>query len=186
VSPLFFDELVLLALVWLFVRLLYAGPSDRARPSSLAAPSAPRRKRPRVPKPLRGLTCKPHGAAWAQEAMQLPSSPPVPPAPRLPTPRRPGTVATSMHFCPHAGCAYRGWRGRENLRAHGPPHGGPWRPFHCTICGGYVLENHETSFHGKRVPVELIVRVLACLAAGLGIRGTARVFEIDPNTVLSW
>ena len=34
--------------------------------------------------------------------------------------------------------------------------------------------------------MELIVRVLAGLAEGLGIRGTARVFEIDPNTVLSW
>jgi IS1 family transposase len=34
--------------------------------------------------------------------------------------------------------------------------------------------------------VELIVRVLACLAEGLGIRGTARVFESDPNTVLGW
>jgi IS1 family transposase len=30
------------------------------------------------------------------------------------------------------------------------------------------------------------VRVLACLAEGLGIRATARVFEVDPNTVLSW
>ena len=30
------------------------------------------------------------------------------------------------------------------------------------------------------------MRVIACLAEGLGIRGTARVFEIDPNTVLSW
>jgi hypothetical protein len=30
------------------------------------------------------------------------------------------------------------------------------------------------------------VRVIACLAEGLGIRGTARVFEIDPNTVLQW
>jgi transposase-like protein len=40
--------------------------------------------------------------------------------------------------------------------------------------------------HGKRVPVELIVRVLACLAEGLGIRATARVFEVDPNTVLQW
>ena len=38
------------------------------------------------------------------------------------------------------------------------------------------------SFHGKRSSVELIVRVIACLAEGLGIRGTARVFEIDPNT----
>src|SRR5467141_1775593 len=41
-------------------------------------------------------------------------------------------------------------------------------------------------FHGKRVAVELIVRVLACLAEGLGIRATARVFEVAPNTVLHW
>src|SRR5207244_4451722 len=34
--------------------------------------------------------------------------------------------------------------------------------------------------------VELIVRVLACLAEGLGIRATARVFEVDPDTVLQW
>jgi len=34
--------------------------------------------------------------------------------------------------------------------------------------------------------VELIVHVLACLAEGLGIRATARVFEVDPNTVLHW
>jgi len=32
----------------------------------------------------------------------------------------------------------------------------------------------------------LIVHVLACLAEGLGIRATARVFEVDPNTVLGW
>lgn len=34
--------------------------------------------------------------------------------------------------------------------------------------------------------VELIVRVIACIAEGLGIRGTARVFEVDLNTVLQW
>src|SRR5262245_8434349 len=31
-----------------------------------------------------------------------------------------------------------------------------------------------------------MVRVIACLAEGLGIRGTARVCEVDPNTVLQW
>jgi len=41
-------------------------------------------------------------------------------------------------------------------------------------------------FHGKQVAVERIVHVLACLAEGLGIRATARVFEVDPNTVLQW
>jgi hypothetical protein len=41
-------------------------------------------------------------------------------------------------------------------------------------------------FHGKWSAVARIVRVLACLAEGLGIRATARVFEVDPNTVLGW
>jgi IS1 family transposase len=48
------------------------------------------------------------------------------------------------------------------------------------------LETHGTRFHGKQAPVELIVRVVACLAEGLGIRATARVFEVDANTVLHW
>jgi IS1 family transposase len=76
--------------------------------------------------------------------------------------------------------------GLGNLRANGHPNGGPWRQFHCRACKGYFPEHQGTLFHGKRVPVELIVRVLACLAEGVGIRATARVFEIDPNTVLHW
>jgi IS1 family transposase len=73
-----------------------------------------------------------------------------------------------------------------NLRAHGHPSGGLWRQFHCTSCNGYFWETHGTIFHGKQAAVELIVRVLACLAEGLGIRATARVFEVAPNTVLQW
>jgi IS1 family transposase/transposase-like protein len=95
-------------------------------------------------------------------------------------------VDTSRHFCPHTACNYRGWLGLNNLRANGHPNGGPWRQFHCTACAGYFLEHHGTIFHGKQASVELIVRVLACLAEGLGIRATARVFEVDPTTVLHW
>jgi len=57
---------------------------------------------------------------------------------------------------------------------------------YCRSCHGYFLETHGTIFHGKCLSVELIVRVLACLAEGLGIRATARVFEVAPNTVLQW
>jgi hypothetical protein len=76
------------------------------------------------------------------------------------TNRRPREVDTSLHFCPHAGCDYRGWLGLGNLRANGPPSGGPWRQFHCTACRGYFLETHGTIFHGKQAAVELIVRVV--------------------------
>jgi IS1 family transposase len=48
------------------------------------------------------------------------------------------------------------------------------------------LETHGTIFHGKQAAVERIVRVVACLAAGLGIRATARVFEVAPHPVLPW
>jgi len=57
---------------------------------------------------------------------------------------------------------------------------------YCRSCHGYFLETHGTLLHGKRLAVELIVHVLACLAEGLGVRATARVFEVDPNTVLQW
>jgi hypothetical protein len=63
---------------------------------------------------------------------------------------------------------------------------GPWRQFHCTSCKGYCLETHGTIFHGKQAAVELIVRVVACLAEGLGIRATARVFKVDPHMVVHW
>jgi hypothetical protein len=49
-----------------------------------------------------------------------------------------------------------------------------------------LLETLSPLLHGKRASVALIVRVLACLAEGLGIRGTARVCEVDPKTVLQW
>ena len=91
-----------------------------------------------------------------------------------------------MHFCPNPDCASRGWVGWGNLRANGHPNGGHWRQLLCLVCHGYFLETLGTIFHGKCVSDDLIVRVIACLAEGLGIRGTARVFEVDPNTVLQW
>jgi IS1 family transposase len=95
-------------------------------------------------------------------------------------------VDTSTHFCPNPDCAYRGWVGWGNLRANGHPSGSPWRQLLCVVCRRYFLETLGTLFHGKRESIELIVRVIACLAEGLGIRGTARVFEVDANTVLQW
>src|SRR4030095_6894998 len=83
-------------------------------------------------------------------------------------------------------CAYHGWLGRGNIRANGHPGGQPWRQLQCVSCQGYFSETHGTIFHGKHASPDLLVRVIACLAEGLGIRGTARSFEIDPTTVLGW
>jgi IS1 family transposase len=186
VSHLFYYQLALLALVWLFVMLHVAESRREAPIPPTATPIKPKSKRSNDPKPFAGLTQKPHCALCEQDVPhpQVPSA--VRPDPIPPTHRRPRTVDTSKHFCPHTGCRYRGWLGLGNLRANGHPSGGLWRQFHCTACKGYFPEHHGTIFHGKQIAVELIVRVLACLAEGLGIRATARVFEVDPNTVLRW
>jgi hypothetical protein len=54
-----------------------------------------------------------------------------------------------------------GW---GNLRANGHPSGGPWRQWLCIACRRYFLESLGTIFHGKCASVDLIVRVIACLA----------------------
>ena len=70
-------------------------------------------------------------------------------------------VDPSTHFCPNPDCAYRGWVEWGNRRANGHPNGGLWRQLLCIACRGYFLETLGTLFHGKRVSVELSVRVIA-------------------------
>jgi hypothetical protein len=48
------------------------------------------------------------------------------------------------------------------------------------------LSDHGTPLHGKHVAPDLLVWAVGALAEGLGIRAVARVFEVDPNTVLQW
>ncbi len=182
-------QLAILGFLWLCIMLHCGWPSRSTRsPLRLAEPMPHKGKRKcsTEPKPFAGLTQRPHCAACEHDAHHPQGPPPMRPDPMSPTHRRPRQIDTSRHFCPREGCDYRGWLGLGNLRANGHPNGGPWRQFHCAACDSYFPEHHGTIFHGKRVAVELIVRVLACLAEGLGIRATARVFEVDPNTVQRW
>jgi IS1 family transposase len=187
IPHLVYYQLVSLGLVWLCIMLPHLWPTPSSRlPKRPADPIKPKRNRSSGPKPFIGLTHKPHCALCEHETVESAPAPPVRPAPMPPTKRRPREVDTSRHFCPHLTCDYGGWLGLNNLRANGHPSGGPWRQCHCRGCDGYFLETHGTIFHGKQAAGELIVRVLASLAEGLGIRATARVFEVEPNTVLHW
>ena len=180
-------QLVLILLVWVFLMLYGLWPSEStATRLIIPQPNTPPRKRSRASKPFTGLTRKPYCDACEQGA-ELHCEPPCTAPPLITSTRgRQRHVNTSQHFCPDPACHYGGWLGRGNIRANGHPSGGPWRQLYCSRCQGYFLETHGTIFHGKRVSVDLIVHVIGCLAEGLGIRGTARVFEIDPNTVLHW
>jgi len=97
----------------------------------------------------------------------------------LPTTRRPREIDTSMHFYPHATCDNRSWVGLGNLHtnghlmvAHGSSSIAP--PATATFWKHMV-----TILYSNRIAVDLILRVLACLAESLGIRATTfRVISI--------
>src|SRR5262245_15259815 len=187
VSHLLFYQLVLLGLLWLCCMLHAAWPSRHAADlQRLPQPLPPSRKPPRAPKPFPGLTHKPHCDACEHATASRPQAPGPPPPRMAPTRGRPRQVDASRHFCPDPDCRYGGWLGLGNITSNGHPSGGPWRQLHCTSCGGYFQETHGTPLHGKRVVPEKLVWAVGALAEGLGIRAVARVFEVDPNTVLQW
>ncbi len=125
--------------------------------------------------------------ASAQEAQENEVVTPDEPPPMIePTRGRPRSVDTSSHFCPEKKCPYYGWVGRGNIRANGHPNGGRWRQLQCIVCNQHFMETTHTIFYGKKTAAETIWQTLKALAEGLDIRATARVFDLDPNTVEKW
>jgi hypothetical protein len=180
-----FYQLLLSALV-LRCLLVHVGlPNDPPHvPKTSLEPKPRRRRRSKEPTPFPGLIHQPLCEVCEQEADTRPKAPGSPPPVITFTRGRQRTVDTQAHCCPDQDCSYYGRRGRGNLRANGHPGGKPWRQCQCVSCHGYFSETHGTIFQGKHASPDLIVWVIACLAEGLGIRGTARVFGIDANTVL--
>ena len=113
VSNLFFYQIVLIALVWLFLMLAWLWPSEpTAVPPSPSKPVIPPRQRSKKPQPFTGLTCKPHCEACEQAIEISMLAPPSAPPPKLTSTRgRRRHVATSQHFCPKPASPYGGWPG---------------------------------------------------------------------------
>ena len=99
---------------------------------------------------------------------------------------RPREVDTHNHYCPNKKCPYYGWIGRGNITANGHPNSGRWRQLHCIVCGRYFMETEGTIFFRSSVPTEKILQAMAALAEGVNMRKVARIFKVDPNTVLDW
>ena len=109
VSHLFYYQLALLALIWLFIMLPLSWPRRSEPPPPVpATPIEPQRKRSPEPTAFAGLTHKPPCALCERETGETPPAPPPRPDPMPPPHRRPRTVDTSRHFCPHTECDDRG------------------------------------------------------------------------------
>ena len=185
-NPIFYN-LLLLSLVWLCIMFHVLWPYECTGPRPTPPkPTLLPRKRSKDPKPFTGLLHKPLCAACEHAAETRPQAPGAPPPLITFTRGRKRTIDTAQQFCPDQDCCYYGWPSRGNIRSNGHPGGKPWRQFQCVACDGYFQETQGTPLHGKRVAPEKLVWAVGALAEGLGIRAVARVFEVDPNTVLAW
>src|SRR5215510_9998856 len=105
-------QLAVVGFLWLCIMLHYVWPSQNAvSPPLPTAPLPPKSKRQRTSErqPFEGFPQRPHCTACAHDAHHSHIPPPRRPDPMPPTHRRPCTIDTSRHFCPHVGCDYRGW-----------------------------------------------------------------------------
>lgn len=105
---------------------------------------------------------------------------------------RPATIPTDHICCPHADC--RGY-GRFGDHADHRVVGGGTYPtkkgqqrqlFQCQWCQKRFSETQGTILFRLKADSEEVFKVLAALAEGNGIRATARIFGIKPDTVLAW
>src|SRR4029453_6095697 len=111
VSNLFFYQVVLIALVWLFLLLSWLWPSEPTTvPPSPSKPVPPPRQRSKKLQPCPGLTSKARCEACEQALETSMLAPPSAPPPKITSTRgRRRHVATSQHFFPKpasplAGC----------------------------------------------------------------------------------
>ena len=71
VSHLFYYQLALLAIVWIFILLHLTGSKPSPTPTTAPAmPIKPKRIRSKEPKPFEGLTKKPHCALCERDAVE--------------------------------------------------------------------------------------------------------------------
>lgn len=82
-------------------------------------------------------------------------------------------------LCCPKGCETLG-RDFKFVRAYGPNHTALYR---CLQCGQRFSARHDSVFAGFHTDEDTIYRVLKALCEGNGIRATARIFDLDKNTV---
>ncbi len=86
--------------------------------------------------------------------------------------------SSSLLCCPN-GCKATG-RDFKFMRCYGPNQTALYR---CWQCGQRFSARHDSVFSGFHTDEDTLYRVLKALCEGNGLRATARIFDLDKNTV---
>jgi transposase-like protein len=84
-------------------------------------------------------------------------------------------------FCPNSACYARGHIGKGNIRVHSREEG----RYICDECGSTFAATQGTIFYRRRLPEDIIVKIVTLLAHGCPRQAIVAAFEVDERTVKS-
>ena len=96
-----------------------------------------------------------------------------------------GVLTATGTFCPNKDCSHYQQVGSGQIIGYGKSRQGRQR-YQCKVCQRVFNEQVGTLFYGKRTPHKDIIESLAMLAEGMGLRATARVKGVKPDTITAW
>jgi len=96
-------------------------------------------------------------------------------------------IDTSMYFCPYLDCPNYGQVGADNhIIGAGCYSERRTQLLKCKVCNRTFSGRRGTPLFNMKASEETFYDVIACLAEGNGIRATARIKQVDKDTVAAW
>ena len=87
-------------------------------------------------------------------------------------------------FCPNEQCQEYGLRGRGNIAVRGKYGKDKSRDLlYCRTCGKRFAATQASALFGLHLPAQTIRQIIHHAAEGVGVRATARLLELDKDTV---
>ena len=87
-------------------------------------------------------------------------------------------------FCPNEQCQDYGLRGRGNIAVRGKYGKDKSRDLlYCRTCGKRFAASRSSALFGLHLPAQTIRQIIHHAAEGVGVRATARLLELDKDTV---
>ena len=87
-------------------------------------------------------------------------------------------------FCPNEQCKDYGVRNHGNIAVRGKYGKDKSRDLlYCRTCGKRFAASHASALFGLHLPAQTIRQIIHHAAEGVGVRATARLLELDKDTV---
>jgi len=93
-------------------------------------------------------------------------------------------IELEQYFCPNEQCKEYGLRNQGNVAIRGKYGKDKNRDLlYCRTCGKRFASTQASALFGLHLPAETIRQIIHHAAGGVGVRATARLLDLDKDTV---